>query len=310
MVNTGSSTKIVVGIDGSPASTVAAQWAADEAQRRGRPLLLVEAYQNTVVYAGRGTVFPPEVYEAPRKAAHADLARAVVDVRANHPDLDVTSEASVGTPFEVLRHAADDAELVVVGSHGQGVASETLLGSVAQKMVSHSPVPVVVIRSDPHDRPAPAPAPDAPVLVGLDGSSGSEPALSFAFEEAAVRGVELVAVRSWDDAPLNGFLRAYPLEVDRSDFDRQEEAALRAQLKPWADKDPSVTIRPKVVRGRATHVLMKESVALKPALLVVGSRGRGGFRGLVLGSTGHELAAYATCPVAIVHGPGAQSPGA
>ena len=295
--------KVVVGVDGSSSSTVAVRWAADAAHRRGCSLELIEAYQIPVGSAGPGAFLPTEMFEAPRLAAEEDLLRATAEARVRHPDLVITSTAGMDTPFHALRQALGQAELVVVGSHGQGLASETLLGSVAQKLISHSPTPVAVIRSDAHDHPtAPARA-DAPVLVGLDGSDASDAALAFAFEEARVRGVELVAVRCWDDEPLDGFLRVYPLEVDRADFDRREERLLRAQLGPWLDKDPSISVRPVVRRGRATKVLMQESATLEPALLVLGSRGRGGFAGLLLGSTGHEIVAYATCPVVIVHAP-------
>ncbi|WP_172832311.1 universal stress protein [Nakamurella panacisegetis] len=295
--------RVVVGVDGSAAATAAARWAADEAQRRGCSLDLIESYLIPVGYAGPGAVLPPELFDAPRLSAEEDLKRTMAEIRAQHPDLEMTSTVSMDTPSASLRKASAGAELVVVGSHGQGLASETLLGSVAQKIVSHNPAPVAVIRTDPHDHGSTPPAPDAPVLVGLDGSSGSESALAFAFEEAGLRGVELLAVRCWDDEPLDGFLQAYPLEIDRAQLDLKERAELDAQLAPWLEKDPSIKVRPIVRRGRSTQALLKEAAAVKPALLVLGSRGRGGFAGLLLGSTSHETVAYAVCPVVIVHPP-------
>lgn len=296
---------VVAGVDGSPSSATAAAWAAEEARRRKCSLHLVSAYQPAVGYAGPGGVLPPSLFDGPRLVAEQDLARTVEMIRQLDPDLAVTVTASLQTPFGALREAASGAEMVVVGSHGQGVTSETLLGSVAQKLISRSAVPVVVIRTDPHAAPSVPPAPDAPVLVGLDGSHGSEAALGLAFEEARLRSTELVAVRCWDDAPLNGVLRSYPVEVDRADIDRAEEQELSAQLAPWREKDPSVPLRPLVMRGRATQVLLRVGEKLRPSVLVVGSRGRGGFTGLLLGSTSHEIVAYAGCPVIVVHAPAA-----
>ena len=293
---------VIVGVDGSPSSTVAALWAADEAHRRKCSLHIVAAYQPAVAYGGPGVIIP-SLLEAPRLVAEEDVERTLATIRSDHPDLPMTTIVSLDTPFGALREASADAELVVVGSHGQGVAGETLLGSVAQKMVSRSTAPVAVIRTDPHAGSASAPRTDGPVVVGVDGSVGSEVSLCFAFDEAALREIELVAVRCWDDSVLNGFLRVYPVEVDRAEIDQREERDLRDQLEPWQHKYSAVAVRPTVKRGRATRALLRVSEELHPSLLVLG--GRGGFTGLLLGSVGHETAAYADCPVVVVHHPAA-----
>lgn len=181
-----------------------------------------------------------------------------------------------------------------------GVATQTLLGSVAMRIATHARSPVVVVRTDPHDGPSSPVAADAPVMVGVDGSAESELALGFALEEASLRRVGLVAVRTWDEEPLDGFLRVYPLEVDRSAMDERERTLLHEQVQGWAEKYPHVPITHSIVQGQPSGALLRQAAEVGPALLVVGSRGRGGFTGLVLGSTSHELIAYASGPVAVI----------
>ncbi|MET3806312.1 nucleotide-binding universal stress UspA family protein [Nakamurella sp. UYEF19] len=292
---------IVVGIDGSESALVAARWAAHEAHLRRAELHLETAYSVPTGYAGPGAMIPPDLYDAARDNARLVLDQARVAVLADEPDLVITTRSSMQSPYVALRDASTDVALTVVGSHGMGVVSETLLGSIAMRIATHGRSPVVVVRTDRHDpRPAAPVAPDAPVMVGIDGSGESEVALAFALDEASTRGVALLAVRTWDQAPFDGFLRVYPLEIDRSLIDAQERKLLDDQIQPWADKYPQVQITALVRRGHPAGALIRCATELKPALLVVGSRGRGGFKGLLLGSTSHELIAYSGSPVAVV----------
>jgi nucleotide-binding universal stress UspA family protein len=292
---------IVVGVDGSPAAEAAAHWAADEADRRRAGLHLVRAYSIPVGYAGPGAIMSPLAFDEARHAAEASLETVKSKLLSQHPGLDVRVSVGLTTPFAALRDASEHALLTVVGSHGTGVFSETILGSVALKIASHGPAPVVVLRTDPHDRPAAPIKPAAAVMVGLDDSPQSQYALGFAFEEASLREVPLVAVHSWDDKLLNSFLRAYPLDIDRDSVDVEQGRRLAEQLAGWTEKYPDVPASQLVVRGSPAGALLRTSAQLTPCLLVVGSRGRGGFTGLLLGSTSAEVLAYASCPVAVVH---------
>lgn len=295
---------IVVGIDGSESALIAARWAANEARLRQAELHLESAYSVPTGYAGPGAMIPPDLYDVARAGATFVLDQARAAVLAQEPDLVVTTRSSMESAFVALRDASADAVLTVVGSHGMGVASEALLGSIAMRIATHGRSPVVVVRTDPHDSPrAQPPAPDAPVMVAIDGSDESEVALAFALEEASTRGVGLVAVRTWDEAPFDGFLGVYSLEIDRGLMDTQERKLLDDQIRAWADKYPKVTITPIVRRGQPAGALIRYAAELRPALLVVGSRGRGGFAGLLLGSTSHELIAYCSSPVAVVKVP-------
>ena len=292
---------IVVGVDGSEPSRTALMWAAGEASIRRTTLELVESYMVPIGYAGPGAIIPPEVFDAAEMGVTTTLQEARDAVLAVHPELTVTVAGPMQTPFVALRNASHDALMLVVGSHGSGEVSESILGSVALKVASHLRTAVVVVRTDPHagGKPVPVPA-DSPIVVGLDGSAESETALAFALEEASLRGVALVAVHSWDDGPLHGFVRSYPLAVDVTVIDDEEHRALAEQLTGWASRYPDVPVRQLVERGRPAATLLRMCTEIQPGLLVVGSRGRGGFAGLLLGSTSRDLIAHAPCPVAVV----------
>lgn len=294
---------IVVGIDGSESALTAARWAAHEAALRKATLHLEMAYVVPTGYAGPGAMIPPDLYDMARDGATFALEQARAAVAAVEPDVVVTTRSCLEPAFQALRQASKGADLTVVGSHGMGVVSETVLGSIAMRMAGHAHSPVVVVRSDPHDGLPVAPAVDAPVMVAVDGSAESEVALGFALDEASIRRVGLVAVRTWDEEPFNGFQRVYPLEVDRGLMDVQEAGLLADQLQGWTEKFPQVEVTSMVRRGQPAGALIRCAAEMAPALLVVGSRGRGGFKGLILGSTSHELVAYSGTPVAVVRPP-------
>lgn len=296
----GQSNVIVVGVDGSASGDLALRWAAAEADGRKAGLHAVHAYSVPPGYAGPGGLIPPSPFEEARRWAEDSLELARALVHEQYPAVPMVLTAALHTPFAALQQAAEHALMAVVGSHGQGVVSETLLGSVAMKMVGHARTPVVVVRTDPHDRPQLPTAATAPVLVGIDGSRQGDAALAFAFEEASVRGVPLVALHSWDDQPLHGFQRTYPLPLDADAVDADERRVLAEEMAGWSDKYPDVTVELQVVRGRAAANLLRVSESLRPCLMVVGSRGRGGFAGLLLGSTSHAVTAYGSGPVAVV----------
>jgi nucleotide-binding universal stress UspA family protein len=294
---------IVVGVDGSPASNVALLWAAGEAERRKAGLHLVQAYDVSVGGVGASGMIPTALFDDARQWAETSLREARESVLQLHPELAVTEAAVLQTPFVALRDASQEALLTVVGSHGTGQISDALLGSIAVKVASSLRTPVVVVHTDPLALPGEWSATEGgPVLVGLDGSAESNAALAFAYAEASIRRAELWAVHSWDDEPLGGLLRMYAKEVDSAEIDEAQGRLLAEQLEGWSDQFPEVPVKQRVMRGRPSHALLRSCVDLHPSLLVVGSRGRGGFTGLLLGSTSNELIAYAPCPVAVVRG--------
>lgn len=290
---------VVAGVDGSASSMAATMWAAAEAQRRGAALYLVHAYSVPLLLSGPG-VPPPDIRPATVQVATVMLDAAQQAVTKAYPGLTVTTQASEGSPVTALQAASRHAALTVVGSHGRHQLTETLLGSVAARVTGHAHSPVVVIRTDPAGRPAGG---EGPVAVGLDGSAESDDALAFALQAAASRRTALIAIRTWDDTALDGF-QGYPVIIDRDQIDVEERRMLADQLSPWTDKFPEVPVHQQVLRGRPAPTLLafcEDAGSIgRPSLLVVGSRGRGGFAGMVMGSTSHALIARATCGVAVV----------
>ena len=281
---------VVVGIDGSEHARRAADWAATEADRRHAELRLVHAYSLPVAgYAGY-SMAPDDLGTIMRVEGAAMLRKIAADLRVDHPNLAVTSRLFQGDAVVALRSESDHARLTVVGSRGTGRLTGALLGSVALAISSHGTAPVAVI-------PAEGPGGDAagPVVVGVDGSATSEAAIGFAFDDAAVRGVPLLAVHTWNagrSAPAGA------AATDSTEVEEGERAMLSEQLAGWRDKYPDVDVRPIVERGRPTATLLQ--YAQRAQLVVVGSRGRGGFAGMVLGSTSHSLITHAICPVIVV----------
>lgn len=281
---------ILVGVDGSPASKVAVEWAAKEASMRGLPLSLVHVIPSSLPRTWPDVPNPPELhhwYELNGEEILA-LARQVAEA-ATGSNIKVSSEIISGSPTATFIDLSKEAELVVVGCLGLGAIARRLLGSVSAALVHHAHCPVAVIHDDEPLMPTAA---MAPVVVGIDGSPASEVATAIAFDEAARRGVELVAVHAWSDNS------AYELPgLEWSTLEAQAEEALAARLAGWQERYPDVTVRRVVVLDRPAHQLLKQSDSAQ--LTVVGSHGRGGFAGMLLGSVSSSVAQSARTPVIV-----------
>lgn len=303
-MNTHGNNVIVAGVDGSPSSTAAAMWAADEAQRRQAGLRLVQAYSVSVGFAGPGGMIPTNIFDDVRQWAKTVLTGLADTVRDAYPDLDIDAQLRHDVPFVALREAGSHALMTVVGTHGTSAIMDSLVGSIPVRLASHGPGPVVVIRADSSVTPA---LNRGPVLVGLDGSADSERALSFAFEEASLRGTPLVALHCWGDRS-DSFRLPYPPE-SRDDA-AQEPLLRRVQiaelLSGWSDKYPDVRVQPVTRDGQPGAEILRYcqhgDEADRPAMIVVGSRGHGGFAGLLLGSTSQALIAHSSRPLVIIRG--------
>jgi nucleotide-binding universal stress UspA family protein len=276
---------VVVGIDGSDSALETARWAADEAARRRSRIRLVHAFGwTTEVVAGH-----PGLGEQRRDVlldhARRHLAAAAAAAAERAPGVPVEQELVVGHPIAVLVGESRRAELLVIGDRGLGRIGGLLLGSVAMALASHGECPVVVVRGAEGERPA-----SAPVVVGIDGSPVSERALAFAYEEAALRCAPLVAVHTWLDLVVRpGGRAADGLGRHRA----EEQVVLGERLAGWAQKYPDVPVRRVVTRDGPTHALLTEAAGAQ--LVVVGSRGRGGFAGLLLGSVSHAVLHRSPC---------------
>ncbi len=293
---------IVAGIDGSQASLVAAEWAAMDAKRRGASLRLVHA---VVPAPNDGYLVPllvaPQATEQQRSTADAML-RINSDLLAEKfPGLPIETAQHDGAPVKVLLdQSRSGITATVVGADGAGRMAGAFFGSVAGRLAAHGHGCIVIARPEPI---APAARPGV-IAVGVDGSAHSQAAIGFAYEEAALRGATLLAIHTWNDKPLHHALGSYPLDINSTSIDDQEHRLLETELAGWEQKYPDVPVRMRVLRGRAAPSLLRYSspTGSQPTqLIVVGSRGRGGFTGLLLGSTSQAVMTHAGCSVAIVH---------
>jgi len=275
--------RIVVGYDGSDEARWAVSWAAGEAERIHAQLQIVHAYQ--ITWPGAYYAAVTEITQAAEQEAETLITDIVAQIRARGTGIDIVGTTVQAPPATALLDIAEAGGcLLVVGSHGAGSVRSLLLGSVSQQVATHAPVPVVVVRG----RSA---AETGPVVVGVDGSPATDTALGLAFEAAAARGAALVAIRSYV-APARPMLPV-------SEIEALERAALDASLTGWREKYPDVEVEALLAVGHAANVLV--GVSHTAQLVVVGSRGHGGFTGLLLGSVGQRLMHHAECPVLIAH---------
>ncbi|WP_341925351.1 universal stress protein [Nocardioides psychrotolerans] len=284
---------IVVGVDGSPSSDAALDWAAAEAVRRRRRLHLCAVGQRELP-GGDAALYVGEVLELAEAdaitRAETALDAAIARVDAGWPELEVTRESILGSPAGVLVEHSAHADTIVVGHRGHGVLVGALLGSVAYQVAAHAVCPVVVVRA-PDVPGSPNPATGG-VVVGVDGSAGSEAAVGFAYEEAASRGCDLHVVKAWWTSSAGLF---HDLKLD---FQNAERLAVSETLVGWGDKYPDVTVHVTVPMSPTVGGLVAAGTGAE--LLVVGHRGLGGFRRLLLGSVSHGVLQHAVCPVAVV----------
>lgn len=287
---------VVVGIDGSIESMVAARWAADEAARRQLSLRLLHAYSTAPLIGVPAYGVPSDINEGLKEAGSDALADAVAEIQKKHPELGFTAELVKSDPRSALVEASRTATLTVVGRSGGGRIPEVVLGSVALHVAAHGRSPVVVIS------PKMPPPSSGPVILGVSGSGNSEEAVAFAFDEAAVRQTRLDAVLSWDDLAVRGFAHAEPALISMEDD--EEHVVLAEQLAGWREKYPDVEVNQVVVQGKPAEAMLQYGAGLpddaQPQMFVVGSRGRGGLAGLLLGSTSQRLICHSQWPVAVV----------
>ena len=191
-----------------------------------------------------------------------------------------------------------EADMVVVGCRGQGAVANALLGSASSGLVHHAHCPVAVI----HDEdPLTARSPQAPVVVGIDGSPTSESATEIAFDEASRRGVGLVALHAWSDMGPLDFPSTNWAPIEWRNIKDQEEEVLAERLCGWQDRYPDVVVHKIVVSDRPAPRLLEQAETAQ--LAVVGSHGRSGFPGMLLGSVSRAVVNSARIPVIVARMP-------
>jgi nucleotide-binding universal stress UspA family protein len=275
---------VIVGYNDKKHSRRALLWAAGEAARRAAPLLVVHAanYPGMALSPGPG----PLDHEPGALDADQELTvRGVAEALEAFPDLRVAGATEVASPADALTEVSRAAALVVVGTRGYGRVVSTLLGSVAFAVAARARCPVIVVTGEPADRPVGS---EHRVVVGTDGSGPASAAVRFAADRAAATSAALQIVICAEEGPDADAQAAHALAESIA---RTEAARLRAGR-------PQLAMSIRVENGPADRVLVDASA--DAGLVVVGTRGRGAFSGMLLGSVSQSVISGALCPVAVI----------
>jgi nucleotide-binding universal stress UspA family protein len=272
---------ILVGVDDTSESQVALHWAVEAAEGRGLAVRVIRAYLDELsrwpALGVEGYVPPP----MPLDKFQQELDDAVQYARDRLGYAGGSGWLANSDPSNAILSEADQAEMVVLGTRSRNKMSAAVMGSVATSVAAKAPCPVVVVRGERRT---------GPVVVGSDGSTESAEAVEFAFEEAARSGQPLRVVHCWQ-----------PLDNHVSPIASRHELLtswLAETVAPYREKFPTVKVTASLVEGRASARLIELSEGA--SLMVVGSRGRGGVTGLLLGSVSQSLLHHADAPVAVV----------
>ncbi|MEU3354613.1 universal stress protein [Streptomyces sp. NPDC037389] len=295
MVSSADRRPVVVGVDPDPTKRMALAWAADEAARRRVPLRLVHAEGTPTRGYRKREVRPSweEWNEALHAAGEHVLQEAATFGETRQPQVEVSGLLAEGDPVWVLREQSRDAAVVVVGSQHLSRVEEVFgTASVALPLMAHASCPVVVVPEPEHSTRQPP-----YFVVGVDGSAHSAAALDFAFEEAALHGAALRAVYAW----WPGRFESLDEEASR----RECERLLSETVAGRTAAHPGVELRQELLVAHPVEALTKASA--QALGLVVGTRGHGGFTGMLLGSVSQGVLHHARCPViAVPHPPAAE----
>ncbi|WP_275560027.1 universal stress protein [Streptomyces sp. 5-6(2022)] len=284
---------IVVGLDGSPESFTAANWAAREARRRGLPLGLVHAWLR-----GTGDLPTPDSEDTVRHWAQRILRDAERELNGRHPDLPLTAEHVSTTAVTALLERAEGAEMLVLGSRGLSGLTGFLLGSVGQQVLARATCPVVMVRAN--ERSA-AERPGDEVVVALQNlKEAPGPLLDFAFAAASARGATLraVHVRKLPSSDYGYSLATAPVGYLDGDLESQVNRELETALEPWRDKYPRVTVERTIDLAFVAGAVLRATA--EAGLLVVGRRTHRSVPGTHIGPVAHAVLHHSTVPVAVV----------
>jgi len=295
---------ITTGIDGSAASLAAAHWAAREALRRGVALNLLHAW---TLHPHPAPSVPADRSE--RGWAEETLDRAAGSIRAAHPELGVVERLVRDSAVDALLAAAEEAELLVLGSRGLGGIAGFMTGSVSQRVIAKSSSPVLLVRAgessaDEHlpvsDGVSPDEIPQTPyrdVVLGLDTRYPRDELIDFAFASARRYHAALHVIHAFSAPPFH-VADGGPVSPTGPELLAAQEHSVVAALRPWGEKYPEVRVTETVCEGRAATVLVRASA--RSSLVVVGRRTRDRRLGPHIGAVTHAVLHHVGCPVAVV----------
>ncbi|MGW2219960.1 universal stress protein [Nonomuraea sp. NPDC001684] len=267
--------RIVAGVDGSPPSMAAVAWGAADARRRSRELRLVHVCEQWARDAGTAE------YCAGMLESAADRARGLA------PGVEVGTEILPGPVVDDLVRESAGADSLVLGSRGLGGFAGMVLGSTSLALAGHAASPVVVVREAATVR-------HGRIVVGYDGWR-SQAAMEYALAQARAQEAELLVLYAWRPPMLSSYATAYRVLSEGFEQDAREAAE---QVVPWREGNPDVRFVDDQVCDHPVAALRNASSTAD--LVVVGSRGLGGFTSAMLGSVSHGVLHHAVCPVAVV----------
>ena len=277
---------VVVGVDGSEESLRAVEWAAVEAGRRRSPLRIVSA--PAIPPRMHAHAFPVTVASTLREISGRALGAAVTRAEEIAPGLLVDTDLLSGAPALALAECGSGASMLVVGARGAGGFAAMILGSVSRYAATHTPCPVVVVRQETM-------AVHREITIGIRDPQDTTEALAFAFEEAALRNAELVAIHAWYWFPPGD---ATPQPADPQQVSAGAAARLAEALNGWRSKYPEVRVRHEVVHCHPARVLA--SYSARSDLVVLGRHATPSGAGPGIGSIQHAVLNHATGPVAVI----------
>ncbi len=290
---------VVVGVDGSGSDGAALVWAADTAQRYGVPLRIVHAVEalsmgSTAVEMATPT---PEVTEALRSVGVSPgvADQAAERVRDRHADLPVEVVEALGAASALLLAQQDEAMLIVVGRGRKGSIEKILMGTTSMATVMHARCPVAVI--DPEVKNDAEPK--GVVMVAVDGGRDSERASKTAFLAADRRGAKVVCLNVWYLEVVNGYVVTEPDSPEWRAIEARQTRRVEAVIAAAREDYPDVPVEIQVLHGPSSRTILERTAGAD--VLVMGTRGRGGFVGKLLGSTTQKVLQDARCPVVVVH---------
>lgn len=281
--------QLVVGIDGSPASAAAAEWAGREASVRGAGVRVINVWRAPT----SNVQFSPGP-EGLRLWEEGQTFEAARRVERDHPEVAVTAEQVVGSPVQELIDASEDAGMVVLGSRGAGALAGFAYGSVGLQVVARCDRPVALVR-----QPVEEPGGDgAEVVVGIDLGRPCDALMTFAFEEAAARGAVLRVLHLWDLHRKYGYaVPAFSPQL-KHELHVEKTEAFSALVEPYRAEFGGVRVVEDLAEGPVVDGLVGAADAA--GLLVVGRRRRRVPFGVRIGATTHAVVHHAPCPVAVV----------
>ncbi|WP_435202807.1 universal stress protein [Janibacter sp. GS2] len=285
---------VVAAVDGSHRDPAVIDWAAAEARVASAPLHLVHAVDLGTPLSAYGELLTsPDIVDKVEQESVRVVTAAKERAVTENPDLAVTTALPTGAPAGALLNAADGASLLVVGSARKSRAERIVLGTTSLSVVAHAPCPVILVPDDAEVTG------DGRVVVGVDGSTHSRLAFEYALEAAALRGKKVTTVTTWNVEVENGVVVTEPGSAEWESVDSRYRQMANRTVAAGRDAHPQIEVTVEVHHGRAADVLVE--VAHGADLLVVGSRGRGGFRGMLLGSVSQRVLGRAACPVGVIH---------